>query len=503
MKMRWARSFSSMIKLNAGSLKALPATWTAPKYTLDSREVGIVHLGVGNFHRAHQAVYTDGILAQDPKWGICGVGLLPQDAAMSNALNSQDGLYSLTTRCFDGESNTQVVGSIVKHILAPDSKKDVMDVLCSDSTMIVSLTVTEKGYFLDTVTRKLDTKNPLVSADILNVQQNVAPQTAVGFIVGALKQRMEGGATGFTVLSCDNLQGNGELTERMVLDFANAVDPSLSKWIEAKASFPNSMVDRITPGTTPKDFEHTKSDGVEDKAPVASEDWIQWIIEDDFVGGRPKWEEVGALFVPDVLPYELMKLRLLNGSHTALSYVSFLLGHRLVHEALADPLVHKFLSVYMGQVTPTVPEVPGIDLVDYKAALLRRFANPSVCDQVARLCQDGSTKMPVFVGPVIQALLEAQVEMKEMEALAVCVAGWLRYLEATDEEGRPIEIDDPMQNQLVSLAQSCSGNQYDPSELLHLIYGKDVANSHFKVLVQQAWKGMRSQGMAAFLAQKF
>ncbi|GAB5360616.1 hypothetical protein AAMO2058_000642500 [Amorphochlora amoebiformis] len=440
---------SRPIKLSAENLAKLKASVAKPKFDRSSVKTGIVHLGVGGFHRSHQAMYTHKVLEDDPNWGICGVGLVPGDKKMQDILRSQDNLYTLISKNSKATS-IEVIGSIVDYMYAGNrgnATAAVIDRLASPETRIASLTVTEKAYMVDDSTGDLDVKNIMIEQDLANPH---LPVTPVGYIVAGLKKRMDSGMAPYTVLSCDNLPMNGHLTERVVGQYAEIVDPTLAAWIKENTAFPSTMVDRITPSTTDADIEYlSKAYEIEDAWPVCAEDYTQWVIEDNFPLGRPEWEKTGALMVADVEPYELMKLRLLNGSHSALAYLSYLAGHHNVHLAMEDDLVYDFIERYMNAVTPTVPDVPGVDLSAYKDTLRERFSNPNVSDQVTRLAEDGSKKVVGFIrGPISELLASG----KDTAPIAAAVAGWIRFCRGYDEKGVKIEIKDPQAEALKQAA---------------------------------------------------
>ncbi len=417
-------------RLSAETLRSLGPRVAGPEYDRAAVTPAIVHIGVGGFHRAHEAVYTDDLLGLGlaREWGICGVGLRPEDAPMRDALVPQDGLYTLLTRDAGGD-NARVIGSLVRYLYAPDSEQAVRDVLASPQTRLVSLTITEGGYGLGPGGR---------------------PGAAFSLLADALQARRAAGTPAFTVLSCDNLPGNGDAAKRALL--AAAPDPALAQWIEESAAFPNSMVDRITPQTTDADRELVRAEfGLADAWPVVCEPFKQWIIEDRFADGRPPWEQAGAQFVPDVAPYEAMKLSLLNGSHFAMAYLGFLAGFGTVPAVMADPDFRAFITRLMDdELTPLLPPVPGINLAEYKATLLHRFGNPVIKDQIARLCQNGSGKFPQYLLPPLREAVNRDAPRR---LLTLALAGWLRYLAGTDERGRACAIDDPQASELTTLAR--------------------------------------------------
>ncbi|HEY4627094.1 MAG TPA: mannitol dehydrogenase family protein, partial [Blastococcus sp.] len=411
---------------------------------------GIVHLGLGGFHRAHQAAYVDQLLnaGADPHWGIRGVGVLPIDRRIHEALHAQDCLYTLVLKHADGTYEPRVVGSIVEYLLAPDDPEAVVEKMAAESTRIVSLTVTEGGYNFSPVTGEFDAADPAVVADL---QPGAAPRTTFGLITEALVRRRQRGLPPFTVVSCDNIQGNGDVARRSFTAFARLRDQELGEWVDREVPFPNSMVDRITPATTDDDREEVRQRfGVDDGWPVVCEPFTQWVLEDEFSLGRPPLEDAGVQVVEDVEPYELMKLRLLNAGHQALAYLGYLAGYRLVHEAAQDPLFQRFLLGYMEEeATPTLRPVPGIDLAEYRKSLIERFSNPAIRDTLARLAFDGSERITKWLLPVVRENLAAGGEVRRSAAI---VAGWARYCEGVDEEGRPIEVVDRRRDELTARA---------------------------------------------------
>jgi len=421
-----------------------------PQYDRSRLRAGIVHLGVGGFHRAHQAMYLDRLMnaGEALDWAVCGVGVLPHDARMRDALTSQDGLYTLVLKHPDGTLEGRVIGSIVEFLLAPDDPEAVLEKMASPEIRIVSLTVTEGGYNVNPVTGEFDADDPAVRADL---EPGAVPATTFGLVTEALRRRRDRGVPPFTVQSCDNIQGNGDVAHRMFSAFARLKDPELAAWIEEHVPFPNSMVDRITPVTTDDDRAMVAERfGVDDAWPVVAEPFTQWVVEDRFADGRPPYEEVGAQLVDDVEPYELMKLRLLNASHQALCYLGYLAGYRYAHEVCADETFVRFLRDYMAREgAPTLLPVPGVDLDEYQATLIERFANPHVRDTLARLCAESSDRIPKWLLPVVRANLESGGEIHRSAAV---VAAWARYDEAVDEQGEPIAIVDRLADRLKAAA---------------------------------------------------
>ncbi len=467
----------------------LPGVAAFPRYDRSKLGCGIAHIGVGNFHRAHQALYLHEYLQTHPQdWMVHGVGLLESDAGLFGAMTSQDGLYTLTER--SGTQDTlKVVGSIKRLSLATSDPRGVIRLLASDDIKIVSLTITEKGYYY-TASGDLDVGNPVIRADLAG---GAAPRSAFGYLYAAAEQRMANGGPPFTVMSCDNLPGNGHLTRRLLLQFAEMKDPAGARWIGHNVAFPNSMVDRITPAVTEKTVAFVRDTfGVDDRCPVVSESYLQWVLEDNFAAGRPALEEVGVQVTSDVEPYEKMKVRLLNGSHSALSYPAYLMGYREVDAAMGDPAIRTFVQRYMGEdITPTVPPVPGIDLAAYKQTLVERFSNPAISDQVQRLAMDGSAKARNAWVPPLEHQLSTGGSIRW---LAFAIAAWYRYLYGTDEADAPIEITDPMRDELTARARSAPG---DPTQLLsmHEIFGERLAaDGRLAAAVKESLGAIRSLG---------
>ena len=439
--------------LSTATLGTLGPDVPVPGYDRSAITSGIVHIGVGGFHRAHEAMYLDRLMEQGKalEWGICGIGVLPGDARMRDALMAQDGLYTLVLKHPDGTLEPRVVGSIVDYLFAPDDPEAAVERMADPATRIVSLTVTEGGYDVHPVTGDFD-PTPAVRADLEAVAAGRPPTTMFGLVTEALARRRERGTAPFTVMSCDNLQGNGHLAHKAFTAFATLRDPDLGAWVGAEVAFPNSMVDRITPATTPDDLAMVAERfGIDDAWPVVAEPFAQWALEDRFTLGRPPLEDVGVQVVDDVTPYELMKLRLLNASHQALCYTGHLMGHRLVHEAAQDQVLADFLLAYMdGEATPTLAPVPGVDLPDYKRTLVERFSNAGVRDTVARLCAESSDRIPKWLLPVVRENLAAG---RPVRLSATVVASWARYAEGVDEQGEPIQVVDRLAERVTAAAR--------------------------------------------------
>jgi len=487
-----------MVALSADALGSAGKVVPAASYPRDQVSVGIVHIGVGAFHRAHQAMYVDRLMnsGRALDWGICGVGVLPQDHRMKEALQAQDCLYTLVVKRPDGTLEPRVIGSIVEYLLAPDNPDVVIEKMATESTRIVSLTVTEGGYNLDPVTGEFDARNAAVRRDL---EPGATPSTTFGLLTEALVRRRNRGLAPFTVMSCDNIPGNGDVTRRMLTAFARLRQDKLGDWIDQDVHFPNSMVDRITPVTTDEDRALlAERFDIEDAWPVVCEPFTQWVLEDEFALGRPPLEEAGVQLVADVEPYELMKLRLLNASHQALCYLGYLAGYRYVHEVCQDPTFVAFLRGYMDREgTPTLRPVLGVDLDSYKGTLIERFANPEVRDTLARLCAESSDRIPKWLLPVIR---EQLANGGEIDRAALVIAAWARYAEGIDEQGEPIIVVDRLSEQLVSAARR---QRTDPIAFISQreLFGDLVDNHRFVTAYRTALDSLHAQGARATVAR--
>ncbi|WP_027479228.1 mannitol dehydrogenase family protein [Gryllotalpicola ginsengisoli] len=433
-----------MVRLSAAALSASPAELTpevgVPGYDRSQLKAGIVHFGVGGFHRAHQAMYVDRLMnaGDAAEWGICGVGVLEFDARMKQVMDEQDCLYTLVLKHPDGTLEPRIIGSLIQYLYAPDDPQAVVEKLASPDTRIVSLTITEGGYNFDQITGEFMADTPAVAADL---RPGAVPTTVFGLVTAGLALRRARGLKPFTVMSCDNIPGNGRVARKMFTAFARLKDPGLADWMDAEVHFPNSMVDRITPATTDADRELVRENwGIDDGWPVVAEPFEQWVLEDDFGLGRPPYEQAGVQVVDDVEPYEQMKLRLLNVGHQAIAYFGSLAGYRYAHEAAHDPLLVGLLRRYwQREGRPTLAPVPGVDLDAYTDELVARFGNEHVRDTLARLAAESSDRIPKWLVPVIRDRLAAG---GEVDASAAIVASWARYAEGVDEAGEPITLVD-------------------------------------------------------------
>ncbi len=438
-----------------------------PAYDRSKLTPGIVHIGLGNFHRAHMAVYLDDLfakgLAQD--WAILGAGVRAGDARMREALLAQDCLSTVIELDPSGHKARRV-GSMVGFIAVQDDNAALIAAMCDPAIRIVSLTVTEGGYYVDPATGRFDPAHPDIVADGANPDR---PATAFGAILAALKRRRAAGVQPFTVMSCDNLPGNGHVTQAAVVGLARLSDPAFADWVATNVAFPNGMVDRITPATGPRERELAATFGLgDDPVPVTCEPFRQWVLEDNFPAGRPPLEAVGVTFTPHVHAFEAMKIRILNGGHAIIAYPGGLMGIEYVHEAMAEPLIAGFLDkVEREEIIPIVPPVPGTDLGDYYKLIHERFSNPEVADTERRLCLDGSNRQPKFIIPSIADNLAAG---RLPRGLILESALWCRYCAGVADDGLVIEPNDPNWDRLQAVARAAAG---DPALWLAMedIYG--------------------------------
>jgi mannitol-1-phosphate/altronate dehydrogenase len=463
-----------------------------PRFDPAAVRPGIVHLGLGGFHRAHMARYTHELMNLDEAalgWGIIGAGLLAADARIRDALAPQDWLYILVER--DGATEQpSAIASLHTVIHAAGDPTVLLDAI--DGARIVSLTVTEHGYDLDPATKRLDPAHPRIVADLADPTR---PLSAVGVIAEGYRRRMAAGRPAFTAMSCDNIQHNGDVLADAVVDFAALRDPALAEWIRTHARFPNTMVDRITPMTQPDDIAALAARyGVADAWPVFSETFSQWVIEDRFADGRPEWDRVGAQFVDDVAPYERMKLRLLNASHLAIAGIGRLAGYIYVDEALRDGAIRRYMTALMDRETgPTLAPVPGVDLAAYKTALVERFANPTIRDTVERVNSDAP------INYLLDPIRDRLAADESIELLSLGVAAWLRRMRGVDESGRPIEIRHPLAALLRERAQA-GGADPRPMLAIRPLFGELGEDERMIAAVGRWLTRLYSVGAAATLA---
>ena len=481
------------IELNRANLSRITAPVRRPGYDPAGVRAGIVHLGLGAFHRAHMARYTHALMERDPGaigWGIVGAGLLPGDRRVRESLAPQDGLYTLVER--DGtDESVSVIGSLADVVFAGEGSEGLLARIDDPAIRIVSMTVSENGYCLNPATRELDPEHPMILADLA---APLRPRSAIGVIVEAYRRRMAAGLGAFTAMTCDNIQNNGDVLRGAVLSLARLRDVRLADWIGANAAFPDTMVDRITPVTRPDQVAHLERRyGLRDRWPVFAESFTQWVIEDRFAAGRPEWEAVGAQFVPDVAPYEMMKLRLLNGSHLAIAALGRLMGHCFVHQVMADARMRAYMAALMDRETgPTLAPVHGIDLGDYKRTLIARFANPAIEDTVERINTDAPINLLVMP-------IEASLAIGgEVELLALALAAWMRRLRGRDDKGDAIEIRHPL---AALLQEKAAEGGADPMPLLSIgsLFGELAGQARFVEALRRWLASLYEIGASATL----
>lgn len=440
--------------LSLSTLDVISRTASVPGYEHEAITAGVLHFGVGNFHRAHQAVYLDRLLnlGEDTDWGLIGAGVTDHDRAMREKLRAQNYLTTVVEQTAS-ESIARVTGAMID-FLDPADRGNIVNRLADPAIRIVSLTITEGGYFINPSSGHFDPANDAIRGDAAAPDD---PKTIFGIILAGLRCRREVGIAPFTVMSCDNIPGNGHVTMETLCGLARLSDPDFAEWIAANVAFPNGMVDRITPATTVREIEDCRRRfGIADAAPVYCEDFTQWVLEDKFSAGRPALEKVGVTFVADVAPYELMKLRILNGGHASIAYAGELLDVHFVHDAMADPDIAAFLAQMMREeIIPVVPPVPDVDLTRYFERVRERLENPKIADTIPRLAYDGSNRQPKFILPAIRDRLASG---GSVTGLALVSALWCRYCFGTTESGRQIAPSDPIWSRLQEAAMEARGN---------------------------------------------
>ncbi|MFV0491021.1 MAG: mannitol dehydrogenase family protein [Pseudorhodobacter sp.] len=459
------------ISLSLANLDAISARAKIPGYSRNEITPGILHFGIGNFHRAHQAVYLDRLfgLGLDRDWGLVGAGVTAHDSAMRGRLAQQDYLTTVVEQTAEA-TTIRVTGAMVD-FLDPNDQAAIIAKLADPAIRIVSMTITEGGYFINPASGEFDSGNPAILAD---AREPDNPGTVFGLILAGIRRRRAAGIQAFTVMSCDNIPGNGHTTMKTVAGLARLSDPDLADWITDHMYFPNSMVDRITPATGKREIENCRTQfDMDDRSPVYCEEFSQWVLEDRFSAGRPALEKVGVTFVDDVTPYELMKIRILNGSHASIAYAGELLDIHFVHDAMSDPDIASFLRrLVHDDIIPVVPPVPDTDMGDYFETVRVRFANPRIADTIARLAYDGSNRQPKFIVPAIRDALDMG---GSIAGLALVSALWCRYCHGRMESGRRIDASDPVWDRLTEAASKARAN---PLEWIGMrdIYG-DLASA--------------------------
>ena len=482
------------IELSVEDLPEISQRASVPRYQRGSLTGGIVHFGVGNFHRAHQAVYLDDLfnLGLDHDFALIGAGVRANDEDMRRKLLGQDYLTTVVEQEAD-RTSARVTAAMVDFLPVGDLEL-IGEALANPQVRIVSLTVTEGGYYIDPASQQFDAGHPDIVADSNSTD---APKTVFGLILLGLRLRRARGIQPFTVMSCDNIPGNGHVTQNAVAGLAELIDPALADWVRTSVAFPNGMVDRITPATGQRERDALEADfGIVDAWPVFCEEFKQWVLEDHFPAGRPALEKVGVQFVPDVAPYEHMKIRILNGGHATIAYPAGLLDIHFVHEAMEHPLVRAFLAkVEREEIIPVVPPVPDTDLGAYYELIERRFSNPKIGDTIQRLCLDGSNRQPKFVLPSAADRLAAG---QSVTGLALVSALWARYCYGESDSGRMIPPNDPNWDRLTTLAKAA---KTDPKAWLSMgdIFGPLASNPSYVAAFTTALTSLWSRGTAATL----
>jgi mannitol 2-dehydrogenase len=484
------------VELSRNAFDDLKERAAVPAYDPAGLKAGIVHFGVGNFHRAHQAVYLDDLfnLGRDHDWALIGAGVRPADETMRSALERQDWLTTVVEQEAE-HSSARVTAPMIGHLKIGDSAAIIAQ-LADPAIRIVSLTITEGGYYIDPATQRFDPTHPDIAADARDPKR---PRTVFGLILAGLRKRRDAGIVPFTVMSCDNIPGNGHVTQSAVVGLAELTDHEFAGWVRSKVAFPNGMVDRITPATTDRERALLGAEfGIADNWPVFCESFRQWVLEDHFPAGRPALERAGVQFVADVAPFELMKIRILNGGHATIAYPAALMDIHFVHEAMAEPLVRGFLEkVERDEIIPIVPPVPDTDLDDYYKLIDRRFANPKIGDTITRLCLDGSNRQPKFILPSAADRLKTG---QPVTGLALVSAFWCRYCYGETDSGREIAPNDPDWARLTAQAKRA---RIDPQEWLEMtdIFGQLSEDRRYAEAFGHALETIWSLGTAETLAR--
>jgi len=490
-----------MNRLNKNVIADLPKDIILPSYDRSALKPGIVHLGIGAFHRAHQAFYTEAALNRfGGDWGIIGSSL--RSASVRDQLVPQDCLYTLVERSGDGEK-LQIIGAVLDTLVGPENPAALVAQMADANIKIVSLTITEKGYCHDPATGNLNLAHPDIIHDLEHLD---APVSAIGFLVAALKQRFDHKQKAFTLLSCDNLPNNGEVLEKVVTQFAQKISQEFSVWIKANATFPCTMIDRIVPATTDDDRRDIEARmGVRDEGMVVCEPFTQWVVEDKFADGRPEWDKVGVLLVEDVRVFEKIKLRLLNGAHSTMAYTGYLSGFQYISEVMEQPAFVNLVKTYMArEAGETVVAPAGFDIEAYKQQLRERFSNKALKHRTWQIAMDGSQKLPQRL---LETLREQLAGNGHIDILCLGVAAWIRYVSGVDEKGAAIEVSDPLAKELRA---ACDANQGNPAGMvkavvsIQKVFGADLINEARFVQATTQWlERFYSKGVLASVQDAF
>jgi fructuronate reductase len=491
----------TMNRLNKNLITELPADVALPRYNRDQLTAGIVHLGIGAFHRAHQAFYTEAVLNQfGGNWGIVGSSL--RSASVRDQLVPQDCLYTLVERSGEGEK-LQLIGAVLDTLVGPENPAALVAQMADTNIKIVSLTITEKGYCHDPATGNLNLNHPDIIHDLQNLDK---PASAIGFLVAALQQRFNNNQKAFTLLSCDNLPNNGEVLEKVVSQFAEKISSEFAQWIKANATFPCTMIDRIVPATTDDDRRDIEARlGLRDEGMVVCEPFSQWVVEDKFADGRPEWDKVGVLLVEDVRVFEKIKLRLLNGAHSTMAYTGYLSGFDYISEVMEQPAFVNLVTTYMAcEAGETVSAPAGFDIEAYKQQLRERFSNKALKHRTWQIAMDGSQKLPQRL---LETLREQLAGNGHIDILCLGVAAWIRYVSGVDEKGNAIEVSDPL---AAELRAACDANQGNPAAMvkavvgIQKVFGTDLINeSRFIATTTQWLERFYAKGVLASVQEYF
>jgi fructuronate reductase len=490
-----------MNRLNAKNLDQLPDDVQLPQYNRATLKPGIVHLGIGAFHRAHQAFYTEAVLNKfGGDWGIIGCSL--RSANVREQLAPQNGLYTLVERSGEGEK-LQVIGAVQQTLVGPEDPAALVAVMADPAIKIVSLTITEKGYCHDPASGDLNLQHPDILHDLADLNH---PKSAIGFLVAALQQRYQAGTKSFTALSCDNLPNNGQVLAKVVFQFAQQVSPELANWIQQNTCFPCTMIDRIVPATTDEDRKEIEARlGMRDEAMVVAEPFTQWVIEDRFSDGRPAWEQVGVQLVDEVHIFEKIKLRLLNGAHSTLAYSGYLSGFNYINEVMNEPAFVNMITTYMArEAGETIVEPEGFDIEHYKQQLRDRFFNPALKHRTWQIAMDGSQKLPQRL---LETLREQLKSHGHIDIICLAVAAWIRYVSGVDENGGVIEVSDPL---AATLRKLCDDNKGDSLAMVRAVvalpqvFGTDLINEDQFINGTASWlQRFYEQGVLSAIKQQF
>ncbi len=490
-----------MNRLNKNLITELPADVALPRYNRDQLTAGIVHLGIGAFHRAHQAFYTEAVLNQfGGNWGIVGSSL--RSASVRDQLVPQDCLYTLVERSGEGEK-LQLIGAVLDTLVGPENPAALVAQMADTNIKIVSLTITEKGYCHDPATGNLNLNHPDIIHDLQHLDK---PVSAIGFLVAALQQRFNNNPKAFTLLSCDNLPNNGEVLEKVVSQFAEKISPEFAQWIKANATFPCTMIDRIVPATTDDDRRDIEARlGLRDEGMVVCEPFSQWVVEDKFADGRPEWDKVGVLLVEDVRVFEKIKLRLLNGAHSTMAYTGYLSGFDYISEVMEQPAFVNLVKTYMArEAGETVTAPAGFDIEAYKQQLRDRFSNKALKHRTWQIAMDGSQKLPQRL---LETLREQLAGNGHIDILCLGVAAWIRYVSGVDEKGNAIEVSDPLASELRA---ACDANQGNPAAMvkavvsIQKVFGTDLIDeSRFIATTTQWLERFYAKGVLASVQEYF